>query len=1718
MKNFVLSLLLFAFFQPLYSQWQQLETGVTSDLTGVVFVGNLGIITSENDIYYTTTGGETSTDWSLLTPTSTSPDVITAYNNSVFYSCNTPQESTETNAKIFVCGKNTVTNQAVIFKITMPSLNCELIYTGTANSSLNKIRDDGSNGFCLAAGDNGLLVRINLWSNAVDTILTNTTDDFISVDMYSNYCLLISPGKLRYGSFYGYPQTMVNVLEEVVLSDVKDAMFGNSTDANLVGDNSYVKNYNGTVTYNNNFYGPLNAKSITNYYGFNYVATDHGIYRSGSSRNYLELQPSSEGMDVTEFWSGEDIYACGKDGLLLKGLNEGGATEPYVSIKTQNTCVETNALFQSFRGSSTSCQWFINGELFYTGCSNNVFHSFEEPGTYTVTLETTNDYGLSGSASKDILIVIPPLEDLPVTLQNPLLCKNEHALITIDNTQENVVYHLYKQGQIGGGTYGSVAGTGGTVVMESGTIDEAGTYYIKAKNEFAECYSNLDNTVYIDVEKTEAKMHASLINAETNEEVYFFQQAVDAQNFEWEFYPGSSVTESTEENPVTSFNAPGSTSVTLQCSSENGCEDTQTFEGPLVYTPSTVTAGWSVVNTGPQSVENTPGDFEVSDFEKTPDGLLTCGSYYNRVFGTTDGLNYDLSNKRGAYLAKHDFNGVLKWVIYTEKDPTDQGYDVIPSIATDSENNIYICGYSKGYMYDNTGTEISLKNPEYPWVNTGFIVKLDERGKFIWKLQITRAFPGDIYVDKEDNLVATGIFNYSPSMAYLNNTPVGDFGEAFADNVNFFIAKISSGGSVLWDAGVEIQAVNGEDLTDVGFDSENNIYLNGYYEQDVKLYNEDEATYIERLGLGNYGNKMFLGKYDTNGNVQWLTRSYTIINTPNMISSVVRPYDMKVDDHGNCYITGSNNAYLNTTYSGYQVFENSDATTTVQEDLGAYFVLKVNSQGNCEWMRGASYSYYGEGYQLLKDGNEISVVGTISNNDSTVPVTSTFTSNYGESYDLTLNTGEVFMATYDIYGTLLRLSKSAEDPIDSYNIGNINGFFKGDDDYFYISRNVGFYTGYNSFSFYGQTITGTNHVQATITKFNEDLGVQEFETSLCLIYPGELPDVYVECGTDPEDLTPPQVEDTCEVMVTPTLSTDVLPYPEGNATIVTWVYTNGVATVSAKQRIIVDETIAPVPDADNLADITVDCMLNAEDITAPTATDNCAGAITGTTDVEFPVTTLGNMQITWTYDDGNGNTSTQVQNVLIQDNMAPVPNLAELPVLSAECEITDIEAPTATDNCMGTITATTNNPVSYTVQGSYTITWTYDDGNGNTSTQTQSVVIDDITAPVPLEIELDDISTQCFLTDLPSPHALDNCVGYVEATTTDPLDYYEAGTYVVNWTFDDGNGNTATYTQNVIVLDNYPPSPDVVELPSITGECSVTGITPPTATDSCVGTVTATTTDPLSYNSPGTYTVNWIYDDGNGNTSTQTQQIIVINSGIVVPDLEELPNLTGECEVTNITPPTATGGCSNTINATTEDPLTYTEQGNYVITWVYDDGSGNAVTQTQNIIVDDTTPPTVITQNITVNLNGNDSVTVLPEEIDNGSNDNCSGITYFLTSDTFTEPGTYNTLLTVSDEAGNADSELAVITVVDTEMGLVDFTDDEKITLYPVPAKNWLYIEKSDNIIICSVEIFDLTGRKVYSIYGDVDKADISALSDAQYNVIINTDTATFTKAIIVQK
>jgi hypothetical protein len=186
----------------------------------------------------------------------------------------------------------------------------------------------------------------------------------------------------------------------------------------------------------------------------------------------------------------------------------------------------------------------------------------------------------------------------------------------------------------------------------------------------------------------------------------------------------------------------------------------------------------------------------------------------------------------------------------------------------------------------------------------------------------------------------------------------------------------------------------------------------------------------------------------------------------------------------------------------------------------------------------------------------------------------------------------------------------------------------------------------------------------------------------------------------------------------------------------------------------------------------------------------------------------GSYVITWTYDDGNGNSVTQTQNITIEDITAPVPDITDLPDIIEVCSAT-LVAPTATDDCRGTVDGTTDS-LFIGVQGTYTVTWTYDDGSGNVSTQDQTVIISDTIAPEVICPD-DVIACNALTESIALVEVSDNCANPVVsyelsgATTGSGTgddaseETFNEGETVVTYTVDDTHGNTTQCAVTVTI-------------------------------------------------------------------------------------------------------------------------------------------------------------------------------------------------------------------------------------------------------------------------------------------------------------------------------
>jgi len=185
--------------------------------------------------------------------------------------------------------------------------------------------------------------------------------------------------------------------------------------------------------------------------------------------------------------------------------------------------------------------------------------------------------------------------------------------------------------------------------------------------------------------------------------------------------------------------------------------------------------------------------------------------------------------------------------------------------------------------------------------------------------------------------------------------------------------------------------------------------------------------------------------------------------------------------------------------------------------------------------------------------------------------------------------------------------------------------------------------------------------------------------------------------------------------------------------------------------------------------------------------------------------------------------------------------------------------------------------------------------------------------------------------------------------------------------------------------------PEVDPLPVLTGQCSVEVTTKPLANDNCAGRFYGETTDPLKYAEQGTYSITWIYNDGNGNIATQTQTVIVKDTVAPVPDLAALPNLEGQCSVDVTTIPAAMDNCVGKVIGQTSSPLHYSSQGTYTIIWSFNDGHGNFSFQNQLVIVKDTLPPIVFRVVATPNVLWPPNHKMIPIVVSIAVTDNCGG-------------------------------------------------------------------------------------------------------------------------------
>ena len=256
--------------------------------------------------------------------------------------------------------------------------------------------------------------------------------------------------------------------------------------------------------------------------------------------------------------------------------------------------------------------------------------------------------------------------------------------------------------------------------------------------------------------------------------------------------------------------------------------------------------------------------------------------------------------------------------------------------------------------------------------------------------------------------------------------------------------------------------------------------------------------------------------------------------------------------------------------------------------------------------------------------------------------------------------------------------------------------------------------------------------------------------------------------------------------------------------------------------------------------------------------------------------------ITYTYTNANGCTTSISDNVIVEDNIAPIIVAQDITVQLDELGTATTTAESidngSTDNC--SIATMTIDKDTFTCDdiGENNVTLTVTDVNGNSSTATVVITIEDIVKPTALT---QDITVQLDADGLASITAaqidngsIDNCSIATMTIDKDAFNCESLGGNTVTLTVTDLSGNSTTATTIITVEDNIAPqvvTKDVVITLDQTGTISVTAEEfIDESYDNC--SLSSVRIDRTNFDCAnlGDYTITLTVIDSYGNTATET--------------------------------------------------------------------------------------------------------------------------------------------------------------------------------------------------------------------------------------------------------
>ncbi len=454
----------------------------------------------------------------------------------------------------------------------------------------------------------------------------------------------------------------------------------------------------------------------------------------------------------------------------------------------------------------------------------------------------------------------------------------------------------------------------------------------------------------------------------------------------------------------------------------------------------------------------------------------------------------------------------------------------------------------------------------------------------------------------------------------------------------------------------------------------------------------------------------------------------------------------------------------------------------------------------------------------------------------------------------------------------------------------------------------------------------------------------------------------------------------------------------------------------------------------------------------------------------FDSTTSGTgvITITYTYIDPNGCTVSASGDVTVEDNVPPAAICQDVTVqLDADgngsITATDVDNG-SNDNCG--IASFSVSPSNFTCAnvGGNTVTLTVTDVNGNVATCTATATVEDNIDPIigcTSDITAVTEGGDCgAIVNFQNAVGFDNC-GSVTVYQTAGFgsgSVFPVGDTLIEFTAQDDNNNISTCTFTITVEDDDAPN---AVCQSITVQLDDNGDATITAdqvnfgsNDNCGVDTLEIDMDTFNCSHVGDNNVILTVTDVNGNTATCTAVVTVEDVTAPVVACQDIIVELGADGTITIDPMDVDAGSSDACGIATYelniDTFDCLNVGNSTVILTVTDVNGNESSCSATVTVEDNTAPELVCMDVTLELNEDGIVYIIPSQLVETINDPCGVLVFTADVDELycSDIGTPVTVnIFANDGNGNSSFCSSIVTVVDVLAPQIVCPDNEQVNL-----------------------------------------------------------------------